>query len=157
MKLLIALAVITAAIALYVVWLRPKMRKTRWGARFLDWIEPMERVLWWKSETILWARLKIALGIILSALAQAGTINLTPFLPFVPEKYQGVANALIGFLPMLISLDGTIGERLRRDTTKPLVIVAMRTDAPEEVKAAAADAEAVTRDAVAAAVEAKAV
>lgn len=155
MKLLIALTVITVLVALYVVWLRPRMRKTAWGAAFLDWIEPMERVLYWKSETVLWARFKQVMVSLFGLLAIIGQLpDLTPFIQFFPEEVRPFLLVIPG---LALWLDNSIGVALRKDTTKPLEIVAMRTDAPEAVKAAAADAEAVTKDAVAAAVEAKVV
>ncbi len=148
MKILIALAVIVGLIALYVVWLRPLMKRTAWGQAALDKIEPIERVLWKNSESILWARVKMALGVVLASMASLGAIDLTPLLPFLPEKYLPIAHAIIGALPMLIAVDGLIGEKLRNGVTKPIEIVAMRTDAPVEVKVAAAEADAVTKQAV---------
>lgn len=157
MKWLILLTFLTVGVAFYVVWLRPLMRTTAWGAAFLDWIEPMERVLWWKSETILFARLKIVTGLLLTGLTQAGAIDITPLMPFVPDDIEPFVKFAWNMIPLTLTVMGWVDEKLRKDTTKPLEIVAMRTDAPEAVKAAAADAEAVTKDAVAAAVEAKAV
>lgn len=157
MILLIALAVLTVLIALYVVWFRPWMRTTSWGAAFLDWIEPIERVLWRKSETILFARLKIVGGLLLTALTQLGAIDITPLMPFVPDQYEGFVLFVWNLLPLTLTVMGWIDEKLRKDTTKPLEIVAMRTDAPEEVKIAAAEAEVASAKAVMSAVEAKAV
>lgn len=157
MKLLIGLTVIAVLVALYVVAGRPWMRTTGWGKSFLDWIEPMERVLWWKSETILWARLQMVSGLLLTALTQAGQIDITPLMPFVPDAYEPMLMFVWNLMPLTLTLMGWINEKLRKDTTKPLEIVAMRTDAPPEVKAAAAEAEAKTTAAVAVAVDAKAV
>lgn len=153
MKWLVGLTVVTVLIALYVTVIRPWMRKTTWGRAFLDKIEPFERTVFQNSESLLWARFLAFLGSLLTLLIQIGQIDLSPIAPLLPEKWRWIPQAA----PMVLFVAGIIQERLRRDTTKPLEIVAMRTDAPESVKAAAADAEAVTKDAVAAAVEAKAV
>jgi hypothetical protein len=157
MKWLIGLTVATVAITVYVVWLRPLMRETRFGKWLLDHVEPIERALWMKSETILFARLKIVMGLLLTALTQMGGIDIKPLMPLVPDAYEPIVLFIWNLLPLTLTVMGWIDEKLRKDTTKPIEIVAMRTDAPEAVKAAAADAEAVTKDAVAAAVEAKAV
>jgi hypothetical protein len=157
MKFLIGLTAIIAFVALYVVWLRPLMRRTAWGAAFLERIEPLERALWWKSETILWARSKIVTGLLLTVLTQAGSIDITPLMPFVPDAAEPFVKFAWNLLPLVIAAMGWIDERLRKETTKPLEIVAMRTDAPIEVKVAAAEADAANANAVAAAQEAKAV
>lgn len=157
MKLLVALTFVIALIAIYVLWGRPWMRTTAWGKSFLDWIEPIERKLWWKSETILWARLQIVVGFLLTALTQAGTIDITPLMPFVPDEWEPTVKVFWNALPMIITAMGWINEKLRKETTKPLEIVAMRTDAPIEVKVAAAQAEIATAEATAAVVESKAV
>jgi hypothetical protein len=157
MRFLVGLTVIIAFVALYVVWLRPLMRKTGWGAAFLEHIEPLERALWWKSETILWARSKIVTGLLLTVLTQAGSIDITPLMPFVPDAIEPLVKFAWNLLPLTITVMGWIDERLRKKTTQPIEIVAMRTDAPIEVKVAAAEAEAKSAEAVAAAQEAKAV
>lgn len=151
MRILIALAIITVALALYVVWVRPWMKTTTWGKAFLDKIEPMERRLWWNSETILWSRFKVFAGTLLTALVGIDWNSVTPL---IPEKYRGIIMALP---TILLAIDGLIGEKLRKETTKPLEIVAMRTDAPAEVKAAAAIAEVQTAQVVEAAKESGAV
>jgi len=141
MKWLIFFSVVMALIAFYVAWLRPHMQKTSWGQSFLDKIEPMERALWWKSETILWARAKIVVGLLSTALIQAGQIDIEPALPLVPEQYRSFVRFIWGVLPLCITMMGFVDERLRKETTKPLEVVAMRTDAPVELKAAAAEAQ----------------
>lgn len=157
MKLLIALTALAVFVAFYVVWFRPWMRTTPWGAAFLDKIEPIERALWWKSETILWARLKIVSGLLLTALTQTQAIDITPLMPFVPDAYEGVVRIIWNMLPLAITLMGWVDEKLRKDTTKPLEIVAMRTDAPVEVKLAAEEAALATAQAVETVKEAQAV
>lgn len=151
MKLLVGLTVITVLVALYVVWLRPWMKQTDWGRAALDKIEPIERVAWWKSETILWNRFKVLVGTLLTALV---AIDWNTVAPIIPEKYRGIALAAP---TIFTAIDGLIGERLRRDTTVPLEIVGMRTDAPPSVKAAAAEAKVAADNAATAAKEAGAV
>lgn len=152
MKWLIAITVFTVIVAVYVTWLRPLMRTTSWGQRFLNWIEPIERKLWWKSETILWQRFKYFLG---SALSTLVVIDWNSLSPIIPEKYRGL---VVGLLPTIfITIDGWIGEKLRKETTKPLEIVAMRTDAPPEIKEAVVEAEVKTAQTVAAVKDAGAV
>lgn len=155
MKILIAFTVVVVLIAFYVSWLRPWMKTTVWGAKVLDTIEPIERALWLKSETIFWARSKVVIGIVLTVLTQAGTIDITPLMPIVPDAWEPMLKAIWSALPMTISIMGLIDEKLRKDTTKPIEIVAMRTDAPIDVKIAAAKAEAANEVAVVAAENAK--
>ena len=124
MKILIGLAVICALIALWVVVLRPWLKKQAFAAGFFAWIEPFEIALYKKSETILWARTKVVIGVALTALTQAGMIDVTPFLPLVPEHYQGLVQVAFGLLPMIISAIGMVDERLRNVTTKPIEVVA---------------------------------
>lgn len=135
MKWIIGITIFTVLLAIYVTILRPMMRNTSWGQPFLDKIEPIERVLWLKSESILWARFKLLLGTVLTILLNT---NLSPFEVFVPEKYRFIVAALPS---VALALDGIIGEWLRRDTSKPLPFVSMRPDAPVTVQVAAAVAE----------------
>jgi hypothetical protein len=135
MKILIALAVITVLIALYVIKGRPWLKTTSWGKAFLDKIEPMERRLWWNSETMLWSRFKVFLGTALTTLV---AVDWNSVSPLVPEKYRPY---LLALPTIFIQLDGLIGERLRKTTSQPLEVVAMRTDAPVELKLEAAEAK----------------
>jgi hypothetical protein len=75
-------------------------------------------------------------------MTQIGAINLAPFIPFVPEKYQTWVNIAVNAMPMLLSVVGMIDEWLRNRTTKPIELVAVKeaTAAPE-VKSAIAQAE----------------
>ncbi|MDB5554439.1 MAG: hypothetical protein JWL86_4423 [Rhizobium sp.] len=52
MKLLAAFLAITAFVALYVVWLRPWLRDKPGAAWFFRFFEPVELLLWHKSESI---------------------------------------------------------------------------------------------------------
>jgi len=136
-------------------WLKTKS----WANGFFAWIEPIEIVLYRKSETLLFARLKILTGIILAALTNIGTIDLTPIMPFVPEKYVGFVQAAFNLLPLTISLVGWADQRLRNTTTLPIEIVAVPDKVVAEnpkVAEAVAMADSTKTEAVAAVAEAKA-
>lgn len=153
----IVLFLISLLLTWYALWGRAWLKSKPWAAPFFAWVEPIEVALYKKSETILFARLLSGLGAILTVLTQIGEINLTPFMPFVPEKYQTAVNAAVNCLPLLISLVGWMVERLRIRTTKPVEIVAI-PDAkltPEAVQAIGV-AEAAKDQAVAAVEQAKA-
>lgn len=132
MKILVALLVVTALVATYVVWLRPRLRVQPWAQGFFARIEPIETALWRKSETILWARFKMAVGALLTMLTMFGQVDLSPLVPHLPDNYAALAMALITLSPLALTVVGWIDEQLRKDTTKPLEVVA----APEAVKAA---------------------
>lgn len=125
-----AIAFLTVLVV-YFVWGGREAAKKRFPDFFAK-IEPIEIILWEKSETILFARLKIIAGVLLTLLTQLGTIDLTPLMPLVPEKYQGIAQVAFNALPMILTALGVIDERLRRDTGTPLEIVAL----PDAVVAA---------------------
>ena len=161
MKTLIVLAVITGLLLIYALWGREWLKTKSWGwsVAFFAWVEPVEIFLFRKSETILFARIKMAGGVVLTCLAQASQIDWTPILPFIPEKYRGMVNALISSLPLLLSLLGAADEKQRLTTTKPIQLVAV----PDKVVAetprlaeAVAMADATKVEAVAAVAEAKA-
>lgn len=156
MRWIIGLTIVTVLIAIYAVWLRPLMRVTTWGKKILDKVEPIERVLWKNSETILLARTKMAVGGLILILTFLGQISVEPILLFLPAEYHVYVRAAVLLIPSILSMLGAVDEKLRRDTTKPLEIVAMRTDAPEEVKIAAAKAEVANAIAVAKVEEKKA-
>lgn len=149
MKWLIGLAVITAFVAVFVVFIRPGMRNNPRFRSFFEWIEPMEIALWKKSETILWARLKMVIGVLLTTLTQLGSIDITPLLPIIPDNYEPYVIVVWNLLPMTISVVGFVDERLRYDTTKPVELVAIPENAPHDVKVAAAQADSAKVEAVA--------
>jgi hypothetical protein len=153
MTFLIVLAVLAALILVYALVGREWLRSKPWAQGFFALVEPIEIALFKKSETILFARLKIVSGVILTIMTQVGTINLAPFIPFVPEKYQTWVNIAVNALPMLLSVVGMIDEWLRNRTTKPIELVAVPEVAPVEVKTAIAQAE-VAKDAAVATVKA---
>lgn len=108
---------LAAFVALYVVWLRPWLRDKPWAQGFFARVEPVEIVLWRKSESILWARFLQAVGLVVPLLQFIGAVDITPYLAIVPDGYAP-------YLLLVIFVAGQIGERLRKDTTKPLDVVA---------------------------------
>jgi hypothetical protein len=159
MKLAIILVPVAILLTWYALWGRDWLKSKPWAQGFFAWIEPIEIKLFKKSQTILFARLKIVSGLILTMLTQAGTINLTPLMPFVPEQYQAYVNVAVNCLPLALSLMGWIDEALRNKTTAPLEIVALSdkavADSPKLAEAVAM-ADQTKTEAVAAVVEAKA-
>lgn len=131
MKTLIICGVIFTLLLAYVLGGRAWLKSKPWMAGFFSLIEPVEIFLYKKSETILFARLKIVTGLLLTILAQLGTIDLTPLWPFIPDEYEGAIRVFINFLPMTIALLGMVDEKLRNTTATPIEVVAL----PEEVKA----------------------
>lgn len=140
MKTLIIFALITAVLLWYAVQGREWLKSKPWAAGFFAWVEPIEILLFRKSETILVARLKMLAGVLLTCLTQIGTIDLTPIMPFVPDKYKGPAQIAFNLLPMLLTVLGWIDEKLRNMTTAPVEVVAAPINAPPAVKAAIAQA-----------------
>lgn len=122
---------------------------------FYKFIEPIEIALWKKSETILWQRLKAALGSLGLLLPQVGAVDLNAVLPFVPEDYR----LMVAAIPSVaLLLDGIVGEMLRNRTSRPLELVAVpeTKPIPQEVAAAVAQADAIKEAAVDVVKEAKA-
>ena len=154
------LYVALAAILLwYVLGGRAWLKLKPWAAGFFAAVEPIEILLYRKSETILWARLKMLVGVVLTVLIYLGSLDLTPIMPFVPQKYHALVQALYNLLPMLITLVGMADEKLRNTSTKPIELVALPdklVTANPGVAAAVAVADASKAEAVAAAAEAKA-
>lgn len=148
MKFIIALAILTALVALYVVWIRPWLRQKPWTQGFFahPWVEWMEIKFWSKSETILWARYQQFLGLVLIATGYMGGIDYSIFAPVVPESVL----PFLPMIPLVLNFLGSIAEAQRRDTTKPLELVEIASDAPIEVKVAAEQAVSSTEQAVAA-------
>lgn len=151
MTLLIWLAALTAAVALYVTLVRPWLRAQPVAKPFFDFIEPMELALWKKSETILWARFLQLVGLVSTLAGVFGAIDWTIITPLVPDQYQ----KFMPLIPLILSVIGGVTEKLRKDTTKPLEVVAVPENAPAEVKDAIAQVEATNAAAVAEVKEAK--
>lgn len=159
MIILIVLAVITGIILWFALQGRDWLKSKPWAEGFFAAIEPIEIFIYKKSETILVARSLQFLGAILTLLTWVGSIDITPIMPLVPDKYQPYVNAAMSFLPLVLNGLGAIVERLRNKTTKPIELVAV----PDKVVAetpklaeAVAMADATKVEAVAAVVEAKA-
>jgi len=114
---------LTAGLA-YFVWGGREIARARFP-KFFAWIEPLEIVGWKKSVTVLWARFKVVLGAILTLLTQMGQIDITPLLPVMSEKWQGIVQFAFNCIPLVISMSGIVEEKARRDTGTPLDIVAL--------------------------------
>jgi hypothetical protein len=150
MKVLIVLAVITGLLLAYALKGREWLKSKPWAQGFFAAVEPIEILFFKKSETILFARLKMLTGFLLMILSQVGTIDLTPIMPFVPEQYQGVLRVAFNLMPLIITAVGWMDERLRNGTTKPIELVAVpETGQTAEVKVAIAQAEDAKEQAVA--------
>lgn len=144
MTILLPLALFVAVLLVYALWGRDWLKGTSWGARFLSWIEPIEIFLFKKSPTILFGRTLTALGGLLTLLAQLGSIDITPLMPLVPDKYEGIVRVVWNLLPMLVTGLGMAVEKLRNATTLPIEIVAV----PEKVIAENSVVAATVADAV---------
>ena len=129
MKILLPLAVVVAVLLLYAIWGRDWLKQQPWAAGFFAWVEPIEIAVFKKSETILFARVLTGLGGVLTLLTQLGNINITPLMPLVPEKYQGILQVIWNLLPLTITGLGMVVEKLRNETTLPIEVVAV----PEKV------------------------
>ncbi len=157
MKLFLSVIfLLTAIIFFYVLIGRSWLKAQPWTQGFFEWIEPYEIVLFKKSETILWARLKMFVGILLTMLTQLGALDLTPLMPLVPDQYEPAVRLIFNFLPLAITAVGLMDERLRNNTTEPIEITALPEKAiPVEVKEAVAQANEAKAEAVAVVEEAK--
>lgn len=145
MRLLYAvLAGLAALLTVYALWLRPWLKTKDWAKPFFARVEPLEIALFKNSETILFARLKVAIGLLLAALTYLSTIDISPVLPLLPEAWRPHAQAVMALLPLLLSLVGMADERLRNTTTKPLELVALPLESkpvPPQVAIAVAEAD----------------
>lgn len=150
MKTLIILTAITGLLLLYALAGRAWLKSKPWAQGFFGWVEPLEILLFKKSETILFARLKMLTGLLLMLLSQIGTIDLSPLMPFVPEQYQGIVRVAFNFMPLIITAVGYMDESLRNATTKPIELVAVpEVGLTPEVKVAIAQADEAKDQAVA--------
>lgn len=122
---MIFFAIIVAILLVYALWGRDWLKSKPWAQSFFDWIEPVEIFLFKKSPTILFARLKVFTGFLLTYLTSIGSIDLTPVTPFVPEKYRWLVNGAVALLPLIISIVGGLDEYLRKKTTLPIELVAV--------------------------------
>lgn len=154
MKLLITLGILTLLVALYVTLIRPVLRQSEWAKPFFahPWVEWLEINLWAKSEAILWARWQQFLGLVLTATGFLGGIDYTVLALLTPDWID----PYLPLIPFVLNITGTIAEALRRDTTKPLAVVALPEVKPPEVAAVVARVEAVNAAATVAVEVAKA-
>lgn len=125
MTILIVLAIIASLIIWYALQGRAWLKARPWAQGFFAFIEPIEIALFRKSETILFARLKMLTGLVLTLLTQIGSIDLTPIMPFVPDGYEPIVRVAFNLLPLIITLVGWMDESLRKTTTKPIELVAV--------------------------------
>lgn len=148
MKFLIVLALLALVLTWYAIWGRDWLKGKSWTQGFFEWIEPFEIALFKKSQTILFARLKMLSGVVLMALTQLGTIDLTPIMPFVPDKYEAIVRVAFNLLPLTLTLMGAIDEKLRNSVSKPLELVAVAEKDVTPAAIAAAEATAVAVETV---------
>lgn len=143
---LIVLAIVIGIILWYALHGRDWLKSKPWAQGFFEAIEPIEIFVYKKSETILVARSLQVLGAILTILTWFGSIDITPIMPLVPEKYHAYVYAAYSLLPLALNGLGAIVERLRNKTTKPIELV----EVPDKVVAETpkiAEAMAVAEDA----------
>ncbi len=153
---LFILAALVAFFVVYVLWLRKWLKLQWWAEGFFTLVDPIERVLFKKSETILFARLKQLLGVTLAFLTSIGSIDISPLMPFVPDKYEPMVHAAFNLLPLILTVMGMIDEKLRNSTTKPIEVVALPEMVPPEVAKAVQVAAVANAEAVAVVADAKA-
>lgn len=152
---------ITGIIGLFLLWYalhgRAWLKSKPWAKGFFAAIEPIEIALFKKSETILFARLKMLVGATLTILTFIGSIDITPLMPFVPDQYEEIVRALFNLLPLTITLVGLADQSLRNTTTKPIELVAIpEKDITPRVAEAIAMADSTKDEAVAVVTQAKA-
>lgn len=153
--IVVIVAVFVLVVLAYVIGGRRWLKTKPWAQSFFTKIEPVEITLWKKSETILWARMQQSVGVVTYCLHLVGVVDFSPFVSFLPPKYQPW---VIAAPAMAVSLNGLICEIQRRDTTKPLALVALPDkNVPLVVQEAVAAAEVTKNEAVvlATAVESK--
>lgn len=140
MKILLPLAILVAVLLWYAVQGREWLKSKTWATGFFAVVEPVEIALFRKSETILFARLKMLSGVALASLTLLGTIDITPLMPLVPDQYEPLVTTAFKLLPLLLTVIGWLDERLRYTTTKPIALVAVaeRDISPPVLEAIAA-------------------
>jgi hypothetical protein len=135
-------------VALYVVWGRKwlKAKTWPWSKRFFEITEPIEILLWSKSETILWSRFFQVMGALAAVLTWFGALDVSPYVAIAPERFRPW---LMAAPFAAVTLAGVISELLRRQTSKPLELVAVSDNAAPAVLAEVARAEVAKDEAVA--------
>lgn len=151
MTLLIGITLIIVGLILaYALAIRPWLRSQAWAQAFFAWIEPFERGLFKKSETVLVGRLVWLGGALVTLydafIAYFSGLNVEPLttrvmdLLHVPPDLRGLA------LSAAVTGIGLAMVRLRKTTTKPLELVAAPASpvaAVANLKADVANTEAV--------------
>jgi hypothetical protein len=143
---LIGILLFSILVLVYVLWGRDCLKPI--FPRFFAFIEPAERWLWNKSETILWSRLLMLIGVLPVVLDHIQLLNVPSVISVIPAKYQP-------YMTLIFTLIGIISEVLRRHTTKPLEMVALPDKVPPDVAIAVKEAEVAKKQAVAVVNEAK--
>jgi hypothetical protein len=122
-KFLAVFLLVVAVLTLYAIF-RERIREQPWARPFFDWVEPIEATLWLNSKTILFARLKMATGVVLTVLITMSDANLSvalaPVIPMLREQHQAWINAAINMLPLSLTVMGAIDEYLRKITRDPI-------------------------------------
>lgn len=152
MTVLIILGVVIALILNYCLWFREWLhnRPWPWSQRYFDYIEPIEIFCYRKSETILWSRFLIFIGVLPTILDQFQLFNVQGLIEFLPDDWEKWAS-------LSFTLCGIASELLRRGSTKPLELVELpETSMSPKVAVAVAKAETAKVNAVVAVEKAKA-
>ena len=97
--MLTAILIFVGILILWVVFLRRWLKTKTWAQSFFALIEPIELAIYKKSETILFARSLQALGIVGSAMAWLGGVDLTPLYAVLPEHWKWI----IPLVPLIAS------------------------------------------------------
>jgi len=149
------LVIIICLLVLYALVGRQWLKTKPLGQRFLAWVEPVELLLFKKSETILMGRL-LWVGSLFVSLYDgiavfASSLDLTPITTrimdflHIPQDLRGLT--VSGFLMAI----GLMINNLRKKVTKPIELVAVSDSAVTPVQATAmAQADAAKDEAVAA-------
>lgn len=149
MRFIFWLSVIIALAMVWSLWGRDwlKNQNWEWSNIFFAWIEPIEIKVWKNSKTIFMARLKMLTGMLLTLATQTGSIDITPLMPIVPDAWESTFRAIWNMLPLTVTLLGWMDEWLRRESTKPLEMVALPENKPPEVAQAEAKIDAAVAEA----------
>lgn len=141
--LILSLSLFTLVVFLYAVYGRQWLITQPWAQGFFTWIEPFERRVFLKSETILAARLKMFVGAALTFLTQTQQIDITLLMPLVPDAWEPTLLFAWNLMPLALTILGFADEKLRKDTNKPLDVVSLSPveAAKPEVAAAVAQVE----------------
>lgn len=151
------------ALLVYALWARPWLKQQKFAQPFFAWIEPFERVLFKKSETILVGRLLwVGSGFVTlydGAAQFIPSLDLSPITTRVADTLH-IPTDMRGLVVSAFVMGlGWVINKLRAQSSKPLELVALSDKAVAEspkLAEAVAMADTTKTEAVAAAVEAKA-